>query len=402
MCESDLKSLKIYELRMRVSSALYDRRIEAHNVLFDFTIAEYLAAVTPVLEKNEFQRKRVSGSKSVYSLLKEDIAKGCVFPPIVLALTTAQAISNPLSDAEAEGLVEQHTGDLLILDGLQRTYTLLDLHRELQGPALDDYLAKTIRIEIYIGINRLGILYRMLTLNTGQTPMSLRQQTEMLYADFRTSGVNGIVFIREVDEQHATLINEFNFKDTIDGFTSYLERNELPMDRADLLESIKSLESLSLENSKKELFTEFVTAWLTVLREIDSNCGNEQLDSSDLDDSEAGWGKNALQIFKRSQALTGFGAALGRLRDLKLIAEIADAATRAKSFDLGGEAPRDFFLSINRSIRWINLNTKKIGNAQRMYFYFFFRELLNGESESYLNLSRSVESALHNVKTRLL
>lgn len=43
-------------------------------------------------------------------------------------------------------------------------------------------------VEIYFKINRFGNLYRMLTLNTGQTPMSLRHQIEILYGNLDLTG----------------------------------------------------------------------------------------------------------------------------------------------------------------------------------------------------------------------
>ena len=61
--------------------------------------------------------------------------------------------------------------NLVILDGLQRTYTLIaakeELEKENDSKALSNFLNQKLRLEIYTGINKFGILYRMLTLNTG-------------------------------------------------------------------------------------------------------------------------------------------------------------------------------------------------------------------------------------------
>lgn len=105
---------------------LYDARIKAHNVLFSMTVGEYLDSVGKVRDKNPFQRRRVSGSKTVYSLLKQDIEQGCVIPPIVLALNDSVARTTPLSKDEAVQLIMTRACDLLILDGLQRTNTLVE------------------------------------------------------------------------------------------------------------------------------------------------------------------------------------------------------------------------------------------------------------------------------------
>ena len=74
---------------MKVVSVLYDGRIKAYDVLFDFKIADYLNAVRGAMAKNQYQRKRVSSSKTIYSLLRQDIIQGCVIPPVVLALAAS-------------------------------------------------------------------------------------------------------------------------------------------------------------------------------------------------------------------------------------------------------------------------------------------------------------------------
>lgn len=94
---------------------------------------------------------------------------------------------------------------MIILDGLQRTYTILDLESELvkehDDETLDRVLNNSIRVEIYLGINKIGILYRMLTLNTGQTPMSIRHQIEILYSDYLDKSINDITLLRETDSR---------------------------------------------------------------------------------------------------------------------------------------------------------------------------------------------------------
>lgn len=88
-----------------------------------------------------------------------------------------------------------------------------------------------IRAEIYIGINKLGILYRMLTLNTGQTQMSTRHQIEIIYSDYVDTDIEGIRLLREVDDQSPRRQGEYKFQDVIEGFTSFIQRDYLTMER---------------------------------------------------------------------------------------------------------------------------------------------------------------------------
>lgn len=55
---------------MKVASKVKDGRINAVNVLLDMNIKEYLEVAGHIIKNNEFQRKRVKNSSTVYALLK--------------------------------------------------------------------------------------------------------------------------------------------------------------------------------------------------------------------------------------------------------------------------------------------------------------------------------------------
>ena len=387
---------------MRVVSFQYDRRISAQNALFEMSIGEYLDLTREIIDNNPYQRRRIASSKTVYALLREDILRGCVLPPVVLALTKDIDSPDRIDGETAARYVSENPNHLSILDGLQRTYTLRDIEQDLTDSSLAEFRKHTLRVEVYLGLNKIGILYRMLTLNTGQTPMSLRQQIEMLYLDYLDVGIEGVKFIREVDGAHATNPGELNFKDTIDGFTSYLERDELPLDRSDLLENIKSLENLSHENAATDLFEEYVRAWLAFYRRTLEVCdGAEYQPEEDAPEQSVPWGKTAAQIFRKPQAMAGFGAALGKLKDFDKINSLSDIIREVEGLSLASEDAIVFIKKINETMNWINKNTKKIGNAQRMFFQFYFRDLFNPESDSYLKLEPSIASAIHKLESQL-
>ena len=72
---------------MKVLSVINDGFLDANNVLVEMTVGEYLEIGLKILDKNQYQRKRVSRSSSIYSLLGNDLKKRCTIPTIVLALT---------------------------------------------------------------------------------------------------------------------------------------------------------------------------------------------------------------------------------------------------------------------------------------------------------------------------
>jgi hypothetical protein len=388
---------------MKLMSTLVDGRINATNLLVEVSAREYLTIAKQILANNEFQRRRVKSSPTLYSLLKEDLLRGCVLPPIVLAFGGDG--STQITPGSEVNFIETHGQELLILDGLQRTSSMLELEADLQAKNDTNSLAKlyahTLRLEIYVGINRLGVLYRMLTLNTGQTPMSLRQQVEILYLDYIKVPIGNIRLIREVEESAIDELGKYSFKAVIDGFNSYLERNELPIDRYDLLESVKSLEKLSKENEQANLFKDFIETYHLFVAKFNELSKGSIYTSEELQISGQPFGIDARRIFSKEQAMAGFGAAIAKLRDFEKVTSfeaVKESITNLTTSTPAAEA----LASLLRRLEVIRLSSKKIGNSQRLYFHFYFRELFNPESDAYRDLSAAVEAAYRKYESQML
>jgi hypothetical protein len=384
---------------MKLVNKLYDRKVRAFNLLFEINLKEYLDIAEKIFTKNKFQRRRVKSSSTVYSLLKEDLKIGCIIPPIVLALSKQNAeLSDEnfenFSAGQIEDVVNNNIEDLIILDGLQRTYAIRDLYSELQSRGDEESLKKVsnhiIRIEIYVGIDKIGILYRMLTLNTGQTPMSLRHQIEILYSDYLDNGFEVIKLLLEVDDTSPRNIGEYKFKDVIEGFNSYINRDYLTIDRSDILENIKALEKLSKENQDRDLFKDFLLLYHKFVSEIIEKSNNWEY-SDTLELSGQPFGRNAHKIFTKSQVMTGFGSAVGKLIDFNIISNLHDLNTEIPKINIGN--PNETFENLILKLDKIRTVAKKIGNDQRMFFHFLFRELFDKKGDAYLDLNKSIEEA---------
>lgn len=386
---------------MKIVSRIMDKRINALDVLFEISVGEYVAVASEILAKNEFQRKRVKGSQTVYSLLKQDMRQGCTIPPIVVAVRIDELKKviniSSISDEQIEKLFEAK--QLIILDGLQRTYTLIDLVTELKiegrKEELEQVLKNVLRIEMYVGLNKISILYRMLTLNTGQTPMSMRHQVEILYSDYLGLEFEGVTIFREIDNRNPRRIGEYKFNEVVEGFNAYLERDALALTRSDILENIKNLESLSEERST-DLFKDYILAYNKFVR-----CLDEMLPDWEVDISELTWlewekgnkvfGKDLRQIFSRPQALSGFGAAIGKLKELKVVDGFSQVTKLIDKLRFHGD-PADAMNNFLRKMFEIQITAKKIGNEQRFFFTYLFRELFNRNSDSYLKVDLAIES----------
>ena len=381
---------------MIVRDQIFDNRIDSLNLLIEISIQEYYNLSKNILENNEFQRRRVKSSSSVYSLLKTDLKQGCVIPPMVLALAIEAKPTKEATEGELIQLINNNIDKLIILDGLQRTYTIRDLVNELtekNDPEKEKIINHKLRIEVYIGINKLGILYRMLTLNTGQTPMSSRHQIEIIYSDYIQTGVEGITLIKETDGDTPNKLGEYKFRDIIEGFTSYLERDYLTIDRVDILDNIRSLEKLADENQETDLFLDFLTTYNNFVSKMVELGNGWEFNSEDLDSKLSGqpFAKNSLKIFNKSQVMTGFGSAMGKLSDFNAIEKVSDLNNLISI--LKSDNIENDLNTIIIKLDSIRVIAKKIGNDQRLFFHFFFRELFDKKSDSYLNIATSINEA---------
>lgn len=376
---------------------LYDCRINAWNVVTMISIKQYMDLAKAIIANNDYQRKRVRSSASVYNLLKVDLQKGCIIPPIVLAISKDDFEEHLGSDELLISYLISNKTHVLILDGLQRTFTLRDLVNELNNsndPIVNDVLKREIRIEVYLGIDRLGILYRMLTLNSGQTPMSSRHQIEIIYADFAKHPINDIKLVKEVDDSAVSSPNEYKFSDVIDGFTSYMERDYLSIDRVDILDNIKSLEKFSSENNP-DIFGNFINSFNEFVKFIRQNTPGWSFNEEEFTPlSGRPFATTIEKLFAKSQALTGYGSAIGKLidnKELNSIVDIINLIPQIKTATIS-VALDELIINLDK----VRIDAKKIGNDQRLFFHYYFRKLFSHSSDSYLDMQASAkESFLH-------
>lgn len=383
---------------MKIMSNIYDYRIRSTNLYVETTFGEYLQYAKDLIKNNDLQRKRVKTSQTVYSLLKEDLLNGCVIPPLVLAIMSDDDRLKSMESDELQNYIKTNREKVLILDGLQRTHTLIAAEIDaLEQKKERDFYDYKLRLEVYVNINRFGVLYRMLTLNTGQTPMSVRHQIEMLYSDMLDKEVNGVKLITEVEGSAYADKNEFVFKNTIDGFNSYMNRSALPMDRQEMLENIKMLEKMSKENISGDIFKVFLEGYIKVFDILCEKSKNCLVDQDRLDEYEiksSPFAKKVSKAFSTSQALTGFGAAMGIMKDKGIIEDFDSLDKIVKDIEenFTNDEEGEWFMEFLKRMDMIKVKAKKIGNAQRMYLEYFYRELFNEESDSYADLLQAVEN----------
>ena len=121
---------------MLIMSKIFDQRINSWNLYVESTFGEYLKFAKKIINNNELQRKRVKTSKTIYSLLKNDLQKGCIMPPLVLALVKTDIIDVENPDQEKLlQYINENSKNVLLLDILnEESHKLL---RELDNAFID-------------------------------------------------------------------------------------------------------------------------------------------------------------------------------------------------------------------------------------------------------------------------
>lgn len=374
--------------------SIYDKRIGAKDTMIDMTIGEYYGLVKDCLNENEYQRKRVRNSSSIYSLLKQDLIKGCIMPPIVLAYTDIIE-----EDDDIKAILSVSTGKLKILDGLQRSYTIREIVNECErGKHKNNEtnpLKNRIRVEVYSGINKLGILYRMLTLNTGQTQMTTRHQIEIIYSEYKKRcDVPGVKLLAETDEATPKVLGEYRFRDIVEGFTSYLQKDYLTLDRMDILDNVRNLERIATADKNDDLFNDFILTYhhfVCKYNEMYSNDNQASELKEKLDLESSPYGTSVLQLFNKSQSMTGYGNMLATLSDLKILNKISDLNGLIEK--LRADTVTDGFYELVKCLDKVRGMAKKIGNDQRLYFYQFFKRLFDDNEDCFLDIYKSAKEA---------
>lgn len=370
----------------QLGTYLLDKRVNSKNFIIELTIREYYELIKNNLGNNEFQRSRITSSKTIYSLLKEDLKKGCLIPSIVLALPNEQSEDKLIEE------IQNNKNDLIILDGLQRTYTICDLVKENDKA---EYLDTTkLRIEVYTNLSKSQVLYRMLTLNTGHTPMSTRHQIEIVYFDLKKSVPDNIKIFTDTDKQTPNKIGEYSYKDVIDGYSSLMEGDYLPIDRIEILNTVKRMDELNhVTEQGKDIFTDFIVCYNNLAVKINTILEDWTM-SEDIEYTP--YAKNIPTFFRKAQTLAGFGAALSSLFATKELENFVKLNEEINN--LVDEKLEDGLISLNDKLEYIRPRSKKIGNDQRYFLYWFFKNYLNPSNETFLRFNDSVDSAFDKYK----
>jgi hypothetical protein len=160
---------------MELYSIDTDEVIGAYFLTGRVTYAYALDNLADLIDKLDIQRK--FQNESFYKRLEIDFQVGCITPAITIAFIRNPKTINPNNLNEVRQQLEAEIDRAFILDGIQRLNTLRRIS-EIKENKLN--LSRFLYINLIICSSKDNLLYRMVTLNNGQKPMTARHQIEIL------------------------------------------------------------------------------------------------------------------------------------------------------------------------------------------------------------------------------
>jgi hypothetical protein len=339
---------------MNILNILKDERINATSVLMEMTTQEYLELVSGAEENLDIQRQVIRGFKP-YDRLRQDLKEGCLIPPVVLGIRKDK-IKTP-SDVNDEEFIEllsvTQSIDVFVIDGLQRTTAIQDVKESLQEEDRVNFLNRSLRVEIWPDITLSALTYRMILLNAGQKPMSLKHQLEVvsgpLCDDLIEKYRSRLTIYREKDSNRRSAAGQYQFSIIAQAFQAFVQKSPHIDVRNEVIAELNQIDVLanygdSLEKSDAEtdLTTEFVD-YIGFLLEFDTKVCLKYVERASSEEGIAI--PTGVNLLSRDTIHLGLAAAYGWCIEHK---KEALEAAKAKLFILLDECACDDPIAIGR------------------------------------------------------
>lgn len=196
-----------------------DEVINAIVVNGSITYKDAVEKLVPLINKTEFQRKLQD--KKFYVKLERDIVDGCIMPSITIAFVDTSIKANSKKE-DIVKFFEKNYSKSFVLDGIQRLNTLSRV-KDSEKINLD----KKLYLNIVFSDSVDKLLYRMITLNNGQKPMTPRHQVEVMMANVFDFNDLGIAVQTEKERAVKIKMNSFNKSDLVQAYLAYMANSPM-------------------------------------------------------------------------------------------------------------------------------------------------------------------------------
>lgn len=271
---------------MKIIGGTQDFLSETQIVYAQVSLDEYLNMIGEDYGSFSIQRRREN--HKAYGRLKTDIQGGASLPTITLALKpeSVEEGIEKLQDKEALEEFLSQTGRCNILDGLQRTYILDALKKD--GFSFKD--GQKLLLEIWFEQRLEKLIYRIIVLNAGQKPMSVRHQIELLFSSLQAAiarQIGGIELLKEKDSKRRRKAGTYPLQVIVSGYQAFVS-GTTELDKENLISQHLQVDT-ALEMEEKDIneqFHEFVD-FFRIYSLIDEQV-NRVYDSSSKENREEG------------------------------------------------------------------------------------------------------------------
>ena len=371
---------------------ILDNRVNGLSISATTTVSEYLEWFNRFGMDNKLDEQRpvmkTRSANMIRKRLVEDLKAGAVIPPIVMGFALDAALKE-VTPENAIQILNDHISEATVIDGMQRTEALKE--------AFDDnpmIRSNSLRIDIWITRDAISLIYRMLVLNTGQTPWDVKRQLEVIHKpliDECRNRIQGIVINVKNDNKRRTRAGEYQASSIVELFLAFSSRKELINTSDKLADDFTRLDVTEMASipENAHIFYECIKMLYLFDVALARYAGNPD-DKVDGDKFYDG-----MDIFTNMPAKIGFIVALAQLimgrAGTERSKEIKEAALEKisskfnkileKINGLSHDALVDFISIpvLNEAVR--SLSIKKIGNEQRKFFLAGFEAMFKCEDD---------------------
>lgn len=386
--------------KIRVFDLEEDKKVSGKCLLIDITIGDYVELIQNNLENLPLQRGKVISRKSdVYKRLQEDLKNNTIMPP--LSLVVSKKFSNIIKDIRDIRKLEQTINEkidnesLSILDGLQRTYCILNVIDDLKDKPekLKRFKNSRIRAELWYSIETGALLYKILVLNTGQFKMSMRHQLEILYMPLKET-ISNIAEERGIEDMRFSTYKapspskkpyQYSFGNIVEALTAFNTRDPI-VDKTNIvvteLERMRFIEERS--NKLKLGSDDDIEQFSNLLFSLDEKFWKkyrERMTESDDSGNEKLLEWTSRNDFMNSAPfLSGFFASCGNSRNKNNENYGGRKNKLFRIFDENTEDPLKLRI-LSDILEDEKARSKKLGITLRNFFFHGFNEFFEGEND---------------------
>lgn len=253
--------------KMEILKVDFDQVIKSRYII---AVSDYkfgLNQLVPLIDRLDIQRN-IQDNK-FYTRLEKDLVTGCIMPPLTLAFIDG-AIIQETDSVKLQAYLNDNIKEGFILDGIQRLNTLNRTFKK-NGDALN--LEKHLYLNIVICSSMDNLLYRMITLNNGQKPMSARHQIEILTANLFEFEDSILPVVTEREAKKLKIKVALNKSDFIKGYLGFLA-NSTNIENQKIIE--EKLDELIADKILESNVTEDDLEFSQVVSLINRFCENEK------------------------------------------------------------------------------------------------------------------------------